>query len=215
MPAAGYGRRWISSERRRPVSICRVINAAWEPRSKVIARVTRSPRVVRVIKAVVPPRLHPLGRQASEAIGRYNRRTTPLEDLARRRLGEGVEFTGHVAAPHEYMARAAVQVVPSWVEAFGVVIIEGMRAGAPIIATTCDHGPKEIITDGQNGLLVPPRAPDALARAITRVLGDPDLAVRLRAAGAATSAAYTPERMISAYQDLFLKVASRQPAASR
>ncbi len=72
-------------------------------------------------------------------------------------------------------------------EPFGRVIIEGMAAGRPVIASNLG-GAAEIISDGVDGLLTPAGDPAALAAAMARLLGDPDAAERLGQAGRRTVA---------------------------
>lgn len=72
-------------------------------------------------------------------------------------------------------------------EPFGRVVVEGMLAGRPVIATR-GGGVNEIVTEGEDGLLVAPDDPAALAAAISRLQADPDLAVRLAAAGRISAA---------------------------
>jgi glycosyltransferase involved in cell wall biosynthesis len=72
-------------------------------------------------------------------------------------------------------------------EPFGRVVVEGMLAGRPVIATS-GGGVNEIVTEGEDGLLVAPDDPAALAAAISRLLADPDLAARLAAAGRISAA---------------------------
>jgi phosphatidylinositol alpha-mannosyltransferase len=67
-------------------------------------------------------------------------------------------------------------------ESFGVVLIEAMAAGLPVVASDTP-GYDEVVRDGVDGLLVPPSDPEALAVAAGRVLDDPELAARLAAAG--------------------------------
>ena len=69
-------------------------------------------------------------------------------------------------------------------ESFGVVRVESMAAGVPVIASDIP-GYREVIRDGVDGVLVPPRDPGALADAAAQVVRDPVLADRLRAAGTA------------------------------
>lgn len=74
-------------------------------------------------------------------------------------------------------ARAAV--VPSFFEGFGFPASEAMACGLPVIANAVGALPEVVGTDGQAGLLVPPRNPRALAAAIADVLSDPDRASRM------------------------------------
>jgi glycosyltransferase involved in cell wall biosynthesis len=73
-----------------------------------------------------------------------------------------------------------VAVVPSLTEAFGLVALEALACGVPVIASAVG-GLKEIVVDGQCGLLVPPGDAAALARALCTLLGDESLRARLSA----------------------------------
>jgi glycosyltransferase involved in cell wall biosynthesis len=76
------------------------------------------------------------------------------------------------------MAAAWVAVVPSRDEAFGLVNLEAMAMGTPVVATATGGIP-EVVADGESGLLVPPDDPPALAAAIARLLDDAALRARL------------------------------------
>jgi len=67
-------------------------------------------------------------------------------------------------------------------ESFGIVLVEAMAAGLPVVASAIP-GYDEVITHDVDGVLVPPRDPEALAQAAGRILDDPSLAGRLQAAG--------------------------------
>lgn len=116
-----------------------------------------------------------------------------LEQLAR---GHGVDdrvrFVGSVPHPDipAYLGHAELVVLPSWYEERGRILLEAMAAGAPVVAARTGGIPASV-RDGVNGLLVPPRRPEALAAAIDRVLLDGALAASMRAAGRATASAHS------------------------
>ena len=102
-----------------------------------------------------------------------------------RRLGiqERVEFLGNRKDVPQLLAQTDVLVLSTVTqEAFGRVILEAQAAGVPVVATSVG-GVIDIIDDGQTGLLVMPKDPDGMAKAVTRVLGDKKFAAQL--AGAA------------------------------
>jgi glycogen synthase len=95
-------------------------------------------------------------------------------------VGDRLRFEGFLA--HEWlpaaMAHAELLVLPSLYEELGTVLLEAMQAGLPVVASKTGGIP-DVIEDGVNGMLVPPGEPEALARAIDRILADRDLARRL------------------------------------
>jgi len=100
--------------------------------------------------------------------------------------------------------RAEALVVPSRIEAFGITVLEGWRAGVPVIATSIG-GPPEFVTDGRTGLLVDPSNTRELAGAMARVVDDRALAGQLGAAGRAESAGFTWDRVTDAYVDIYAR----------
>jgi len=99
-------------------------------------------------------------------------------------LSGEVLFTGFVseATLAELYARAAVFVMPSRGEGFGLVYLEAMRAGRPCVAARASAA-AEIVADGETGLLVDPLDPEAIAGAMGRLLAAPDLARAMGEAG--------------------------------
>jgi glycosyltransferase involved in cell wall biosynthesis len=101
-----------------------------------------------------------------------------------RRLGIGdrINFTGRISDAEfvRQYARAAVAVVASVYEGFGLPAGEAMACGVPVISTTGGALPEVV---GDAGVLVPPRDHDALARAITDLLDHPQRAAELGAKG--------------------------------
>jgi glycosyltransferase involved in cell wall biosynthesis len=102
-----------------------------------------------------------------------------LEDAARAAgLAERVRFPGAVPDVRVVMAAADVWAVPSLEEGGGIVALEAMAAGLPLVASDVG-GQRETVEPGLTGIRVPPGEPEALARALARLLDDGDLARRL------------------------------------
>lgn len=136
----------------------------------------------------------------------------PLEPELRARvagqdLQNRVFFLGRVpedALPAYYQA-SDLFVLPSVAktEAFGVVQVEAMAAGVPVVSTNLPTGVPWVNQDGVSGLVVPPGDPDALAEAINRLLGDEPLRLRLgRNAAVRASDLFSRDRMIRAFKDV-------------
>ena len=108
-----------------------------------------------------------------------------------------VRFVGYRRDIPAVMRGLDVLVLASDAEPCGRVLFEAMAAGTPIVATN-SGGTPEIVRDGIEGILVPPRDPAALARAIGALAADPGLRARLGAAGVARVAAeFTIERYVA------------------
>ena len=90
-------------------------------------------------------------------------------------LGDRVHFAGRLSRQQVAgaMAGAAVFVMPSRLEPFGIVILEAWRAGTAVMAT--DHGgPPEFVRDGEDGVLIDPFDTAAFATALEALMGDPE-----------------------------------------
>lgn len=104
-----------------------------------------------------------------------------------------VEFRGFREDVWDELARLDVLVHCSTIpEPFGQVVVEGMVAGLPVVAADAG-GPAEIVTDGVDGLLVPPADVDGLAAAMRRLADDADLRSSLVAAARSSAARFSPE----------------------
>jgi glycosyltransferase involved in cell wall biosynthesis len=94
-----------------------------------------------------------------------------------------IDFPDHLDNRELPFALASAQalVFPSLMEAQGIVIIEGMAMGKPVVSSKTGPGP-EVIEDGKSGLLCDPHDPFSIAQSVIRVLKDQDLSSRLGAA---------------------------------
>jgi len=88
-------------------------------------------------------------------------------------ISDRVSFPGFVDNPYSYMSAADVFVLSSVHEGFGLVLIEAMACGCPVVSTDCESGPDEILMGGECGLLVPVGDDDMLAKAIIQSLDNP------------------------------------------
>jgi glycosyltransferase involved in cell wall biosynthesis len=105
----------------------------------------------------------------------------------------------------DHYRAADVFVLPTrTAEGFGLVLMEAAATGIPSIAT--DSGaPREIVDDGMTGLIVPPAAPDDLARAIATLHESPELRTQMGRAALAKSAEFTWDRSIDALERILVE----------
>jgi len=129
-----------------------------------------------------------------------------LEELARTlHVDSEVKFLGQQGREEigKLLRECDLFVLPSRSEPFGIVIIEALACGKPVVASSVG-GIVEIIRNGENGLLVPPDDPGALAEAINTVLSNPGLGSKMGTNGRATVVErFSVERNGNAYEQLF------------
>jgi phosphatidylinositol alpha-mannosyltransferase len=133
----------------------------------------------------------------------------PQEREARRyvatRRVQGVEFLGRVTDDerNQLFRTADVYCSPATGrESFGVVLLEAMAAGAPIVASDI-HGYKGVVRRGREALLVPPKEPKELAAAIGRLLRDRTLAAAMSEAGPRRAAEFSWPRVTAKVDDYY------------
>jgi glycosyltransferase involved in cell wall biosynthesis len=137
----------------------------------------------------------------------------PLEALAAELgLQDRVHFLGWLGHDRllAMMARADVFALPSAPEGFGLVHLEAMSQGTPVVACR-DEGPADFIEDGVSGLLVADGDLTGLAGALRSLLADPGRAAAIGEAGRAVAASYTWERNARRMRDLYEEVVAGAP----
>ena len=130
-----------------------------------------------------------------------------------RELGieEAVRFLGFVSPIEAAFEDAAIVVVPSLGEGFGMVALEAMERRRPVIASAVGGLP-EIVADGETGLVVPPADVGALADAIVALAGDLPRAAEMGAVGRVRALAeFTPERCVERIEALYLRELEAAP----
>jgi glycosyltransferase involved in cell wall biosynthesis len=134
----------------------------------------------------------------------------PLEPALKsyvRELGieDAVRFLGFVSPIQAAIEDAAIVVVPSLGEGFGMVALEAMERARPVIASAVGGLP-EIVADGETGLVVPSADADALAEAIVALAGDLPRAAAMGAAGRDRALSqFTPERCVERVEELYAR----------
>lgn len=103
-------------------------------------------------------------------------------------------------------------VLPSITETFGIVLVEAMAAGLPVV-TTDAPGCRDIIRNGRDGLMVPPGDPAALADTVARVLADPGLAADLARKSRQRAEEFSWDDVVSRYEALYLRLISQDKSA--
>ncbi len=165
-----------------------------------------------LIDAFVRARLDPAVRLVIGGDGDERGRLERL--IADHDLADRVELRGWMA-PQEIadaMGAAMFVVVPSRMEAFGIVALEAWRSGAALLMTDRGGG-GELVEDGVTGMLVDPTDVDALATAIRTLAGDPALRERLAAAGHDCVERFTWAAVADAYHGIYARTLSSEEAS--
>jgi len=119
-------------------------------------------------------------------VGEGDGRPALMELALRLGVAHAVWFTGWQSAAQldQWYRRAAIFAMPARLEGFGLVYLEAMAYGLPVVAADCDASP-EIVEDGASGYLVPPGDSAALAERLLALLDEPELAAAMGRAGRA------------------------------
>ncbi|MFF8945175.1 stealth conserved region 3 domain-containing protein [Streptomyces sp. NPDC014864] len=144
----------------------------------------------------------------------------PLSGALRRQmdmlgLHDCVQLNGN--SPHlaEEWAKASVALLTSRNEAFGLVLAEAQAAGVPVVSYDAPNGPREVVIDGQTGVLVPPGDIDALTSALLLLIEDAELRHRMGAAALAAAGRFSPAVVTSHWERMFHELVAERDSGRR
>jgi glycosyltransferase involved in cell wall biosynthesis len=127
--------------------------------------------------------------------------------VAERGLDGVVELPGPCADLPGEMERASIYALSSRFEGFPLVLLEAMGKGMAVVAFDCPTGPRDIIDDHRNGVLVPPKDVEAFAAGLLELIEDDELRRRCGPAAAETAQQYTIDAVGPRWEALFRELA--------
>jgi glycosyltransferase involved in cell wall biosynthesis len=122
--------------------------------------------------------------------------------LEARAAGMPVELPGRTGALGAAMAAGSLFVLSSRWEGFGLVLVEAMGKGLPVVSFDCPRGPSDIVSHGEDGLLVPPEDVAGLTAALLELIEDPERRAWMAAAARATARRYAPAAVVPRWEAL-------------
>ena len=122
--------------------------------------------------------------------------------LEARAAGLPVELPGRTDALGAAMAAGSLFALSSRWEGFGLVLVEAMGKGLPVVSFDCPRGPSDIVTDGEDGLLVPPQDVPAMTAALEALIEDPERRARMAEAARSTARRYAADAVVPRWDAL-------------
>lgn len=125
-------------------------------------------------------------------------------------LQDSAFLMGHSSAVLSKMADASIYALSSVFEGLPLVIVEAMSVGLPVVAYECPTGPKDIISEGQDGFLVPAGDEQLFAKRLQELMADSGLRAKMGANALKKAEQYRIEPIIQLWMDLFAQLKSQK-----
>ncbi|MEU7483684.1 glycosyltransferase family 4 protein [Streptomyces sp. NPDC042319] len=190
------------------------LSALDRPLVVAAGRLVKGKGFAKLIKAFEPvARAHPEWQLRIFGAGPEHDRLRKL--IHDRHLYNHVYLMGATQEFDQELAKASVFALASRREGFGMVLAEAMSHGIPPVSFDCPHGPREIITDGEDGLLVPLGDIEGMTAALTRLVEDHDVRRKLGGRAAEAARRYAPDRIRGRWEELLAELLAAKGKAGR
>ena len=161
----------------------------------------------RVVEAMPDARL--------EIYGEGSERARLESEIERRGLGGSVALRGFDPAARDVLWRASAFLLTSEYEGYPLATLESMSHRCPVVAYDVRYGPREQITDGVDGFVVPEGDVARFAERVVELLRSPELVTRMGEAGRATAASYGPAEFAARWAAVLHSAISLKPTRTR
>lgn len=142
-------------------------------------------------------------------LGQGSQKEYLVNEVKKLNMEEKVKFLGFKENPYKYLNQADVFVQSSIYEGLPTVLIEALVLNVPVVATNCPDGAKEILDNGEYGLLVKMNDEKVLADAIEKVLNDRDLQKKYKIKSKDGIDRFDDKSITHSFEELFLKMTKK------
>lgn len=130
------------------------------------------------------------------------------KQIAESRLGDCVALSGVVGNLSDWYSGSDLFAMTSLFEGFPNTLIEALAYGLPVVAADCETGPREIVRQNVDGLLVPQNNAGALISALGRLMGDSDLRASFAERAVEARGRFAVERIVDQWESLFAEISN-------